>query len=99
MTNIIHHEWTGLSVKEHKKAKGLKSENLRDHMSEAELVFTALAELSTRHIAESIAAKGMDENKVASKKGGSIAKNARVELENKTGKKVVSNKNYLPNPS
>lgn len=95
LTNIIHQEWTGLSVKEHKKSKGLKSQNLRDHMSEAELVFTALAELSTRQIAETIQAKGMDENKVASKKGGSIAKNARIELENKTGKKIVSNKNYL----
>lgn len=98
LTNIIHQEWTGLSVKEHKNAKGLKSENLRDHMSEAELIFTALAELSTRQIAESVQAKGMNENKVASKQGGSIAKNARVALENKTGKKVITHKNYLPNP-
>lgn len=52
LTNIIHQEWSGLSVKEHKKLKGLKSQNLRDHMSEAELIFTALAELSTRQIAE-----------------------------------------------
>jgi hypothetical protein len=52
LTNIIHEEWTGLSVKEHKQLKNLKSQNLRDHMSEAELVFTALAELSTRNIAE-----------------------------------------------
>lgn len=48
LTNIIHQEWSGLSVKEHKDLKGLKSQNLRDHMSEAELIFTALAELSTR---------------------------------------------------
>jgi hypothetical protein len=95
LTNIIHQEWTGLSVQAHKKAKGLKSENLRDHMSEAELIFTALAELSTRQIAESISAKGMTENKTASKKGGAIAKDARVALENKTGKKVVTTKNYL----
>ena len=52
LTNIIHQEWTGLSVKKHKEVKGLKSQNLRDHMSEAELIFTALAELSTRQIAE-----------------------------------------------
>jgi len=52
LTNIIHQEWSGLSVKEHKNLKGLKSQNLRDHMSEAELIFTALAELSTRQIAE-----------------------------------------------
>ena len=69
LTNIIHQEWTGLSVKEHKKLKELKSQNLRDHMSEAELIFTALAELSTRQIAETDEAKGMDENAVASKKG------------------------------
>lgn len=95
LTNIIHQEWTELSVQEHKKAKGLKSENLRDHMSEAELIFTALAELSTRQIAESINAKGLPENKTASKKGGAIAKDARIALESKTGKKVVTSKNYL----
>lgn len=63
LTNIIHQEWTRLSVKEHKNLKGLKSQNLRDHMSEAELIFTALAELSTRQIAESENATGMEENK------------------------------------
>ena len=52
LTNIIHQEWSDLTVKDHKKLKGLKSQNLRDHMSEAELIFTALAELSTRQIAE-----------------------------------------------
>ena len=52
LTNIIHQEWTGLSVKNHKAIKGLKQQNLRDHMTEAELIFTALAELSTRQIAE-----------------------------------------------
>lgn len=96
LTNIIHEEWTGISIKEHKESKGLKSENLRDHMSEAELIFTALAELSTRQIAQSINATGMTENKVASKTGGNIAKKARLELESKTGNKVVSTENYLP---
>lgn len=96
LTNIIHQEWTGLSVKEHKEAKGLKSQNLRDHMSEAELIFTALAELSTRQIAENDEAKGLIENAVASKKGGAVAKNARVELEQQTGKNVVTNENFLP---
>ena len=57
LTNIIHQEWTGLTVKSHKDLKGLKSQNLRDHMSEAELIFTALAELSTRQIAEAEKAK------------------------------------------
>jgi len=65
-------------------------------MSEAELIFTALAELSTRHIAESVNAAGMDENAVAGKKGGKIARNARLELEQKTGKSVITSENFLP---
>jgi hypothetical protein len=96
LTNIIHQEWTGLSVKDHKQSKGLTSENLRDHMSEAELIFTALAELSTRQIAETMCATGMEKNKLASKQGGGIAKKARMELEDKTGKKVVTVDNYSP---
>ncbi|MDW8849518.1 Bro-N domain-containing protein [Flavobacterium sp. MMLR14_040] len=95
LTNIIHQEWTGLSVKKHKEIKGLESQNLRDHMSEAELIFTALAELSTRQIAESEEAKGLLENAKASKKGGAIAKNARLALEDKTGKSVVTGENFL----
>jgi len=79
-----------------KDLKGLKSQNLRDHMSEAELIFTALAELSTRAIAETDEAKGVKENAVAGKKGGNVAKNARKELESKTGKSVVTGENFLP---
>ena len=96
LTNIIHQEWTGVDVKAHKAMKGLKSQNLRDHMSEAELIFTALAELSTRQIAESMEATGMNENGAAAKTGGGIAKKARLELEGKTGRRVVSSENYLP---
>ena len=96
LTNIIHREWADVSVKKHKEMKGLKTQNLRDHMSEAELIFTALAELSTRQIAETMNAAGMRENKVAGKTGGGIAKKARRELEAKTGKKVVTNENFLP---
>lgn len=96
LTNIIHQEWSGVSVKSHKELKGLESQNLRDHMSEAELIFTALAELSTRQIAEVDDATGMAENKVAAKKGGAIAKQARKALEAKTGKPVVSGDNFLP---
>ena len=96
LTNIIHQEWADVSVKEHKRIKGLKTQNLRDHMSEAELIFTALAELSTRQIAESTEARGLPENEVAGKKGGGIAKKARLELEEKTGKRVISAENYLP---
>lgn len=96
LTNIIHQEWSGLSVKEHKDLKGLKSQNLRDHMSEAELIFTALAELSTRQIAEAENATGMEENKKSAKRGGKIAKEAKEKLELETGKKVVTDSNFLP---
>jgi DNA-damage-inducible protein D len=96
LTNIIHQEWSGVSVKKHKDIKSLKTQNLRDHMSEAELIFTALAELSTRQIAESVNATGMVENADAGKTGGKIAKKARLELESKTGKSVITSDNYLP---
>lgn len=96
LTNIIHQEWTGVSVKAHKKLKGLQDHNLRDHMSEAELIFTALAELSTRQIAETDEATGMAENTEAATKGGAIAKQARKALEAKTGKPVVTGENFLP---
>ena len=95
LTNIIHQEWSGVSVAEHKGMKGIKSQNLRDHMSEAELIFTALAELSTRQIAESENATGLPQNKAAAKSGGRIAAQARHQLENQTGKSVVSDSNFL----
>lgn len=96
LTNIIHQEWSGLSVKQHKELKGLKSQNLRDHMSTDELVFTALAEVTTRRVAESLNATGMRENKDAAVQGGSIARKAREELEAVTGKRVVTGENFLP---
>ncbi len=96
LTNIIHQEWSGVTVKEHKSIKGLKTQNLRDHMIEAELIFTALAEMSTRQIAETEQATGMPKNKVAARKGGGIAKKARLELEQRTGKSVISGNNFLP---
>ncbi len=95
LTNIIHQEWTGVSVKAHKTLKGLNDHNLRDHMSEAELIFTALAELSTRQIAETDQATGMQENTTAAKQGGGIARQARRALENKTKKSVVTGQNFL----
>ena len=96
LTNIIHQEWSGLSVKEHKNLKGLKSQNLRDHMSEAELIFTALAELPTRQVAESENATGMEENKQAAIKGGKVANRARKDFEETTRQKVVTGDNFLP---
>ena len=98
LTNIIHQEWSDVSVKDHKKLKGLKTQNLRDHMSEEELIFTALAELSTRRIAETDQTEGLEENKIPAKKGGKIAKDARLALEEKTGKSIVTGKNFLLPP-
>ena len=97
LTNIIHEEWSDLSVKGHKNLKGLNRENLRDHMTEAELIFTALAEFSTRQIAEKLNSTGFIENKIPAQKGGKIAKIARSELEKKTGKSIISGTNYLKN--
>lgn len=90
LTNIIHQEWSGISVRQHKDLKGLETQNLRDHMTEAELIFTALAELSTRQIAESVNATGLQENAAAGRTGGGIARQARKELEKQTGRKVVT---------
>ena len=82
----------GRAVKDHKALKGmrgLKSHDLRDHMTEAELIFTALAELSTRQIAENADATSMPANKSAAQAGGGIAKRARLQLEGQTGRRVV----------
>jgi hypothetical protein len=96
LTDIIHQEWSGLTTKQHKNLKSLKQHNLRDHMSEAELIFTSLAELSTRQIAQTEKAKGYIENIEPARKGGRIAGNARKALEKQTGKRVVSGGNFLP---
>jgi DNA-damage-inducible protein D len=96
LTNIIHQEWSGISVSQHKKLKNLKQHNLRDHMNEAELIFTALAELATRQIAENLQSKGFEQNKIPAKKGGKIALDARIALEEKTHKKIVDESNFLP---
>jgi len=96
LTNLIHEEWSGVSVKTHKEIKGLERQNLRDHMTEAELIFTALAELSTRQVAESVDASGLPENAKAARVGGGIARRARQELESQSGRSVVSGENFLP---
>ena len=95
LTNVIHKEWSGLSVKGHKDLKGLKTQNLRDHMDEAEIIFTALAELSTRHISEKEKAEGYTPNENAAHKGGRISGDARRALEKQTGQKVVNSGNFL----
>lgn len=86
----------GLTPSEYKKAKGLKSQNLRDHMTDLELIFSMLGEASTKQIVKTKNPKGFIQNKVAAKQGGRIAGDARKALEIKTGEKVVSKDNYLP---
>jgi len=95
LTNSIHQEWLGFSVKKHEQLKKLKTQNLRVHISAGELIFTALAELSTCQIAETDSAKKVLENANAGKKGGKIAKDAFFALEEKTGIKGVSPENIL----
>jgi len=95
LSNIIHKGWSDLTITEHKELKNLDKQNLRDHMSEVELFFTAFAEMATEQIAESMDATGLEENKIPAKQGGAIAKHARCELEEKTKKSVISGKNFL----
>ena len=85
----------GLTPSEYKKIKGLKKENLRDHMNDLELIFTMLGEASTTKIARKKDARGFVENKVAAFEGGTVAGVARKELEEKSGEKVVSDENFL----
>jgi DNA-damage-inducible protein D len=86
----------GLTPSEYKKVKGLKSQNLRDHMNDLELIFSMLGEASTTAIVNTRNPKGFIENKIVAKQGGSVAGKARRDLEMKTGKKIVSLENYLP---
>jgi DNA-damage-inducible protein D len=88
----------GLTPSEYKKVKGLKSQYLRDHMTDLELIFSMLGEASTTAIVKTKNPKGFVQNKVVAKQGGKIAGDARKALELKTGKKVVSKENYLPEP-
>lgn len=85
----------GMTPSQYKKFKNIKRQNLRDHMSDLELIFSMLGEASTTEIAKNKNALGFDENKIAAKEGGSVAGNARRDLELKSGKKVSTRKNYL----
>jgi len=92
LTDEITKAWTGLSIKKYKKLKNLKKENLRDNMSNLELVLNMLAEASTTEISKKKEPKNFKENKSVAQKGGEVAKAARVKLEETTGKKVITNK-------
>ncbi len=90
LTDIIYKTWAGKTAKEYKQFKGLKKENLRDNMTNKELVLSMLAELSTKEISEVQNPECFDEHVNVAKQGGAIALNAKLELEKKTGKSVVS---------
>lgn len=90
LTDIIYKTWAGKTAKEYKKYKGLKKENLRDNMTNKELVLSMLAELSTKEISETTNPESFPEHEDVARRGGNIAKEARLKLEAETGKKVIS---------
>ncbi len=93
LTDEITKAWTGMTTKQYKRLKSLKKENLRDNMTNLELVLNMLAETATTEISETREPKDLEENKTVAREGGSIAGNARKEIESKTGKKVITDKN------
>ena len=93
LTNEITKAWADRDVKAYKKLKGLKKENLRDNMTNLELVLNMLAEASTTEISKEKKPQGLEDNKAIARKGGYAAKKARLEIEKQTGKSIVSNKN------
>ncbi|MEZ5494905.1 MAG: Bro-N domain-containing protein [Pseudomonadales bacterium] len=93
LTDVIYKTWAGKNAKEYKQHKGLKKENLRDNMTNKELVINMLAELSTKEISEVVNPQSFTEHEDVAKRGGGVAKEAKLKLEAETGRKVVSSKN------
>ena len=93
LTDIIYQTWSDMTARQYKKFKGLKKENLRDNMTNKELVLNMLAELSTKEISENNNPETFEDHKEIAFQGGEIARNARMELEAKTGKSVISSMN------
>lgn len=93
LTDEITRAWTGMDTRQYKKLKDLKKENLRDNMTNMELVLNMLAEVSTTEISKTHNPKGLEENKKVARAGGKVAEKARKELEDKTGKPVITGKN------
>lgn len=93
LTDDIHKAWTGMSTREHKRLKGLKKENLRDNMSDMELILTMLAEQTTKEISKSVEPTNLSENRNVARAGGAVAKNAREDVERRTGKPVITSDN------
>ena len=97
LTDILTQEWSGMKTREYKDFKGLKKESLRDNMSNMELVLNMLAEVSTTEISKQKNPQTMEENKSIAKQGGSVAKEARKNIELATGKSVITDENFLSN--
>ncbi|MFM1583384.1 BRO family protein [Helcococcus ovis] len=95
LTNEITKAWSGMTTRQYKDFKGLKKENLRDNMSTLELVLNMLAEATTTELTNATHPQGLEENKKVAKEGGSVAGNARKEIEKKTGKPVITAKNAI----
>ena len=95
LTNEIYKEWSGMSAKEYKEYKGLRKESLRDNMSDIEVTLADLGEIATREIAKKNKPQGLNENIKVAREGGSVAKNARVDLEKKIGESVITKNNAL----
>ena len=93
LTDEITKAWTGMTTKEYKKLKSLKKENLRDNMTNLELVLNMLAETATTEISQKHEPKNLDENKSVAREGGSVAGNAKRDIESKTGKKIITDQN------
>ncbi len=93
LTDVIYKTWADKTAKEYKQHKGLKKENLRDNMTNKELVMSMLAELSTKEISEAVQPQTLDEHESVAKRGGGVARQARLKLEAETGKKLVSPQN------
>jgi hypothetical protein len=93
LTDVIYKTWADKTAKEYKQHKGLKKENLRDNMTNKELIMSMLAELSTKEISEAVQPQTLDEHESVAKRGGGVARQARLKLELETGKKLVSPQN------
>ncbi len=93
LTDVIYKTWADKTAKEYKQHKGLKKENLRDNMTNKELIMSMLAELSTKEISEAVQPQTLDDHEDVAKRGGGVARQARLKLEAETGKKLVSPKN------
>lgn len=93
LTDVIYKTWADKTAKEYKQHKGLKKENLRDNMTNKELIMSMLAELSTKEISEAVEPQTLDDHEDVAKRGGGVARQARLKLEAETGKKLVSPQN------